>query len=114
MNTAGVIDYGGTALGFWLFCRYCAEHKMRAPAVSFGTAAAMGFLALILLALPPASPARGAVQRVTELIQFTGVFFVCHLVSTRPRPKRPALEPGADAGLQFGHQPTGARKRLAG
>lgn len=106
-NTAGVIDYGGTALGFLLFCRYCAEHKMRAPAASFGTAAALVFLGLVLLSLPPAFPVRGAVQRVTELIQFTGVLFVCHLLSTRPAPKRPALEPGADAGLQLGHQPPG-------
>jgi hypothetical protein len=37
-NTAGVIDYGGTALGFLLFCRYCATHKMRRHAFAFGIA----------------------------------------------------------------------------
>src|SRR5215468_9147894 len=101
-NAAGVIDYGGTALGFLLFCRYCTRHKMRPQAVAFGIAAALGLLALGLLGLPPAFPVRGAVQRVTELIQFTGVLFVCHLLSTRGAPnKRPALDAGTDAGLQF-------------
>ena len=104
-NAAGLLDYGGTALGFLLFCQYCARHKMRPQAAAFGIAAALGFLALVLLGLPPAFPVRGAVQRVTELIQFAGVFFVCHLLSTRAVSNpRPAL----DAGLQFGHQPPGA------
>jgi hypothetical membrane protein len=76
-NAAGVIDYGGTALGFLLFCRHCVTQKMRPQAVAFGIAAALGFLAVILLGLPSAFPVRGAVQRVIELIQFTGVFFVC-------------------------------------
>jgi hypothetical membrane protein len=108
-NGAGLIEYGGTALGFLLLCRHCARHKVRAQAVSFGTAAALGFLAMVLLGLPPVFPVRGAVQRVAELIQFTGVFFVCHLLSTRAAPdKRPALDPGTDAGLQFRHQPPGA------
>jgi hypothetical protein len=86
-NTAGLIDYGGTAFGFLLFCRYCARHKMRPHAVAFGIAAALGFLALVLFGLPPAFPVRGAVQRMTELIQFTGVFFVCHLLSTSAAPQ---------------------------
>jgi hypothetical membrane protein len=91
-NAAGVIDYGGTALGFWLFCRHCARHQMRSQAVAFGIAAALGFFALVLFGLPPAFPVRGAVQRVTELIQFTGVFFVCHLLSTKAAPGWPADE----------------------
>jgi hypothetical membrane protein len=108
-NAGGVIDYGGTALGFLLFCRYCARHKMRLQAVTFGMAAALGFLALVLLGLPPAFPIRGAVQRVTELIQFAGVLFVCHYLSTSAAPnKRPALDATTDAGLQFGRQPPGA------
>jgi hypothetical membrane protein len=90
-NAAGLIDYGGTALGFLLFCRYCAMQKMRPQAVAFGIAGALGFLAMMLLGLPPAFPVRGAVQRVTELIQFMGVFFVCHQFSTRGSNKRPAL-----------------------
>ena len=104
-NAAGLIDYGGTALGFLLFCGYCARQKMRPQAVAFGIAAALGFLALVLLGLPPAFPIRGAVQRVTELIQFTGVFFI--LLSTRRALKRPALDAGADGGLQFGHHAEG-------
>jgi hypothetical protein len=91
-NAAGVIDYGGTALGFLLFCRYSVRRKMKLQAVAFGIAAALGFLGLVLLALPSGFPVRGAVQRVTELSQFTGVFFVCHLLSTTGAPnKRPAL-----------------------
>jgi hypothetical membrane protein len=106
-NAAGLIDYGGTALGFLLFCRYCARHKMRPHAVTFGIAAALGFLALVLLGLPPAFPVRGAVQRVTELIQFTGVSFILLSTSAAPN-QRPALDAETDAGLQFGHQPPGA------
>jgi hypothetical protein len=91
-NTAGLIDYGGTAFGFLLFCRYCARQKMRPQAVAFRIAAALGFLATVLLGLPPAFPVRGAVQRVAELIQFAGVFFVCHQLSARAAlNKRPAL-----------------------
>jgi hypothetical membrane protein len=103
-NTAGLIDYAGTALGFLLFCRYCARHEMRLQAVTFGIAAVLGllgFLAMVLLGFPPAFPVRGAVQRVTEVIQFTGVFFVCHLLATRAAPsKRPALVAG---GSSFSH-----------
>jgi hypothetical protein len=87
-NAAGLIDYGGTAFGFLLFCRYCAGHKMRPQAVLFGIAAALGFLAMVLLGLPWAFSIRGAVQRVSELIQFTGVFFVCHMLSARVSPGR--------------------------
>jgi hypothetical protein len=65
---------------------------MRPQAVAFGIAAALGFLATVLLGLPPAFPVRGAVQRVAELIQFAGVFFVCHQLSARAAlNKRPAL-----------------------
>jgi len=110
-NTAGVIDYGGTALGFLLFCRCCARRKLKLPAFAFGIAAALGFLGLVLLGLPLAFPVRGAVQRVTELIQFTGVFFVCHLLSTTGAAnQRPALDGGTNAGLQLRHQPPGAGK----
>lgn len=91
-NAAGVIDYGGTVLGFLLFCLYCARHRMRPQAVAFGIAAALGSLALVLLGLPPAFPVRGAVQRVTELIQFTGLFFVCQLLSTRAAPRVTTFE----------------------
>jgi hypothetical membrane protein len=103
-NTAGVIDYGGTALGFLLFSRYSAGHKARLQSFLFGIAAVLGFLALVLLAFPPAFPVRGAVQRVTELIQFTGVFWICNFLSTRPVPH-------TSAGLSFGHQPLAAGER---
>jgi hypothetical membrane protein len=86
-NAAGLIDYGGTAFGFLLFCRYCARHKMKSLAVAFGMAAALGLFAVVLLGLPQAFPLRGAVQRANELIQFTGVFFVCDLLSKRAAPR---------------------------
>jgi hypothetical membrane protein len=85
-NTAGLFDYGGTAIGFLLFCRHCARHKMKPQTLAFGIAAALaavGFVAMVLLSLPRAFPVRGAVQRVTELIQFTGVFFVCQVLNKR-------------------------------
>ena len=113
-NAAGLIDYGGTAVGFLLFCGYCARHDMRPQAFSFGIAAALGFLGIILLSLPLALPFRGAVQRGTEFIQFTGVFVVCRMLSTRPTPKRSALDAGTNASLQFEHQPPGASERLSG
>jgi hypothetical membrane protein len=93
-NAAGLIDYGGTVLGFLLFSRYCARRKATRLAVVFAIAAALGFLAMVLLGLPPAFPVRGAVQRVTELIQFTGVFFVCRLVFTERRPSGLHWMPG--------------------
>ena len=108
-NAAALIDYGGTAFGFLLFCRCCARHEMRPQAIAFGIAAALGFLAMVLLGLPSAFPLRGAVQRLGEFIQFTGVFLVCQLVSIRPA-KRTALDARADAGLQFGIQPPDANK----
>ena len=61
---------------------------MRPAAVAFGIAAVLGFLAMVLLGLPPSCPVRGAVHRVTELIQFTRVFFVCHMLSTRAAPNK--------------------------
>jgi hypothetical membrane protein len=107
-NTAGLIDYGGTVLGFLLFSRYCARQKARSLAVVFGIAAALEFLASVALVLPPAFPVRGAVQRVAELVQFAGVCFVCHVFSTRAPPERPALDDGMEASLQFGYERPGA------
>jgi hypothetical protein len=107
-NAAGLIDYGGTVLGFLFFSRYCAKQGETPLAVVFGIAAALEFFASLALGLPPASPVRGAVQRVAELVQFTGLFFVCHIFSTRAAPKWPALDAGTDAGLQFGYRRPGA------
>ena len=107
-NAAGVIDYGGTAFGFLLFCQYCARHKRRAQAAIFGVAAALGFLAIVLLGFPPAFPVRGAVQRVAELIQFTGVLFVCHHFAKIAAPsQRSALGQGGP----FCNRPPATRRR---
>jgi len=81
-NAVGLIDYGGTVLGFLLFSRYCARHKATPLALVFGIAAALEFFATVALGFPPAFPVRGAVQRVAEFVQFTGVFFVCLVFST--------------------------------
>ncbi len=89
-NAAGLVDYGGMAVGFLLFCRYCARRQ--APpqaatsgiAVTFAFAGALGFLAFTAaFCLPAGLPVRGLIQRVLELIQFTGVCFVCYILSTR-------------------------------
>ena len=92
-NAAGLIDYGGVAVGFLLFCRYCAGRKAApeaatfAIAITFAIAGALGFLIFTAaFCLPAALPVLGLIQRVLELVQFTGVGFVCYILSTRAAP----------------------------
>ncbi len=85
-NAAGFADCGGTAIGFLLASRWFARRGAIAQATAFGAAGAFVLPCLILLCLPWAFPVRGAVQRVAELVQFTGVFFVCRLLSRRGTP----------------------------
>jgi hypothetical membrane protein len=94
-NAAGLIDYGGMAVGFLLFCRYYASQKAAPQAVTFGIAVtfaiagALGFLTFTAaFCLPAALPVLGLIQRVLELIQFTGVFFVCYLLSRKMTPNK--------------------------
>jgi len=115
-NAAGLIDYGGMAVGFLLFCRYCASPKA-APqavtsgiAVTFAIAGALGVLTFTAaFCLPAALPVLGLIQRVLELLQFTGVCFVCYILSTGAAPNvRPALDAGTGISLQSGRKRPGA------
>lgn len=104
-NVAGAIDYGGTVVGFCLFSRYCAWHKASPLAVVFGMAALMMFFGSVALALPAAFSVRGAVQRGMELVQFTGVFFVCRVFSTEAAAnQRPAPDAGTRVSSRFGRR----------
>jgi hypothetical membrane protein len=108
-NAAGFADYGGTAIGFLLASRCFARRGAIAQATAFGAAGALGLFGLILLCLPSAFPVRGAVQRAAEFVQFTGVFFLCFLLSRRRTPnERRALDAGTGASLESRRQQPGA------
>lgn len=82
-NLAGLIDYGGTGMGFLLVARRHTKNMSQvAGFVVAGTSCLVG-LVLVL----PVFHIRGAVQRVLEIIQFTGVFFACDLIARRAAPK---------------------------
>jgi len=76
-NAAGFVDYAGTGVGFLLAARYHAEFKARVRAVGFLAAGVVVLVCLGLLCLEGAFQVRGAVQRVAEAAQFTGVMLVC-------------------------------------
>ncbi len=80
-NVAGFIDYEGTGIGFLLFSRYLARQKTVVQAVAFFVAGVLVLVGLVFLSLEATFHIRGLIQRVTEVIQFTGVFFVCYLLS---------------------------------
>lgn len=84
-NVAGLVDYGGTGIGFLLVWRWLARGKATSQAATFAVGGVLVLVCLVVLWLPPAFPLRGAVQRVAELIQFSGVFCLCLL---RPRTER--------------------------
>jgi hypothetical protein len=85
-NFAALIDYGGTAIGFFLIHRCCAREGAPAQSAAFFIAAVLSLVCLALLCPQPAFGIRGFVQRVAELIQFAGVFFACLLLSRRASP----------------------------
>ena len=76
-NVAGLVDYGGTAIGFLLIGRCLAREEANAQASAFEAGGLSVLVCLAALCAPAASPVRGAVQRVAELVQFTGVFCAC-------------------------------------
>lgn len=79
-NGLGLIDYGGTGFGFLLASRYFYRCKAAFPAVSFLIAGIAVLLGLFLLASESALPIRGAVQRIAEVAQFTGIFYLCYTI----------------------------------
>lgn len=85
-NVAGFIDYDGTGIGFLLFSRYLAKQKSAVQAVAFFVAGVLVLVGLVFLSLEATFHVRGVIQRVTEVIQFTGVFFVCYLLSRQMTP----------------------------
>jgi hypothetical protein len=76
-NVLGFVDYAGTGFGFLLISRYFAKRNATVQAIVFLIGAALLFSGLALLMTEMAFHIRGAVQRVTEIAQFTGVFFAC-------------------------------------
>jgi hypothetical membrane protein len=82
-NVFGCLDYEGTAIGFLLMSRYCARRSATIPAGLFLMAGALVLIGLALIALPATFPIRGAAQRATEVIQFTGLYFICTFLPKR-------------------------------
>jgi hypothetical membrane protein len=100
-NLVGFIDYEGTGIGFLLVSRHFARRGAKFQAVAFLVAGALVLLGLALLSLEATFHVRGVIQRVTEVVQFTGVFFVCYSLSKkRPDKKSPqATRNGAQTAL---------------
>ena len=96
-NIIGFIDYEGTGIGFLLVSRYFARQKATGQAAAFLVAGVLVLICLALLSLQATFHVRGMIQRIAEVIQFAGVFFVCYLLSKEmtlkaahePAPKRP-------------------------
>ena len=109
-NVAGLFDYGGTAIGFLLVCRCLARGRMTAQAAAFGVGGVLALICLAALCVPLAFPVRGAVQRVAELIQFTGIFCLCLLLPRTEAPKRLALDAGTGTCLQSERKRPGVSK----
>jgi hypothetical membrane protein len=89
-NFVGFIDYAGTGIGFLLLSRHFSRRNSPFQAVAFLGAGVLVLLGLTMLSVEAAFPVRGAIQRVAETIQFTGVFLVCCLP---PGKMTPALAP---------------------
>ena len=82
-NVFGCLDYEGTGIAFLLVSRLLASRKETIPAGAFLMAGVLVFAGLALIALPATFPIRGAAQRFTEVIQFTGLFFICTFLRKR-------------------------------
>ena len=87
-NVVGYIDYEGTGIGLLLISRYFARQKAAFQAVAFSVAGVLVLVGLALLSLESTFHVRGVIQRVTEVTQFTGVFFVCYLLSRKMTPNK--------------------------
>lgn len=82
-NVLGFIDYAGTGIGFLAVAKYFARRNATFQAVIFLIAGALVLVGLALLAVEPMHHFRGAIQRVTEVMQFMGVFFVCFFLPNK-------------------------------
>jgi len=91
-NVVGFIDYAGTGIGFLLISRHFAGRDATFQAVAFLVAGLLVLMCVALLSVVATFPFRGAIQRIAEVIQFAGVFFVCYLLPRQITPNT-ALEP---------------------
>jgi hypothetical protein len=108
-NLAGLLDYGGTGVGFLLVAHRCTKNGTATQVAGFVIAGASCLLCLVLLL--PAFYIRGGVQRVAEASQFTGVFFACRLLSKEWSPDdRPALSAGTGLSSRPGSRRPHARE----
>jgi hypothetical membrane protein len=82
-NAVGFIDYVGTGIGFLLIARHFAGRNATFQAIAFLVAGLLVLMCVALLSVEATFPIRGAIQRVAEVIQFMGVFFVCFFLSTK-------------------------------
>ena len=83
-NVAGFVDYEGTGIGFLFIAGHFTRQNAAFKAAAFLAAGALVLVCTALLSLEPAMFVRGAVQRIAEVIQFAGVFFVCYRFAPRP------------------------------
>lgn len=84
-NVFGFVDYEGTGIGFLLAARLFAKRRAFIRAIGFSTAGGLVLVGLVMLSMDTHLYMRGLVQRITELIQFTGVFFACLLLPQKTR-----------------------------
>lgn len=77
-NFAGFIDYEGTGLGFLFIAGHFARHGARFKAAAFLFAGAVLLVTTGLFCFEGLNFVRGGIQRIAEVVQFGGVFFVCY------------------------------------
>jgi hypothetical protein len=95
-NVIGFIDYAGTGIGFLLVSRCFAGRNATIQAAAYLAAGALVLLGLALLSVEATFHVRGAIQRATEVIQFTGLFFVCTVLPRRMmKPNKSPLANGS-------------------
>jgi hypothetical protein len=87
-NVFGFIDYEWTGIGFLLVSRYFVKRNAQLQAALFLAAGVVVLLCLALLSSEGAFHVRGAVQRVAEVVMFTGVFFACWLITKKASTER--------------------------
>ncbi len=92
-NLAGFLDYMGTGIGFLIISRYFTRQRLTIHAFAFSVAGGLVLLCVVLLSFVAAFSIRGAIQRIAEILQFVGVFFVCYLEpkqspDTAPKPTK--------------------------
>jgi hypothetical protein len=82
-NFLGLIDYGGTGFGFLLLSRHFYERNAQFSFIAFLIAGVLVLISLAQMASESALHIRGAVQRIAEVVQFAGVFYLCYLLSRK-------------------------------